>query len=73
MAEENPLWGRGRIYGELRSLGYDVHWQTGPYQTELRRLRNLLGFKSQIQPEVHTIKLSCLAWINASLFFCVRV
>jgi hypothetical protein len=28
MAESNPSWGYGRIYGELRKLGYDVHWQT---------------------------------------------
>jgi len=28
MAEENPNWGYGRINGELRKLGYDVHWQT---------------------------------------------
>jgi hypothetical protein len=24
----SPSWGYGRIYGELRKLGYDVHWQT---------------------------------------------
>ena len=28
MATENPIWGYGRIYGELRKLDYDVHWQT---------------------------------------------
>ena len=28
MAESNASWGYGRIYGELRKLGYDVHWQT---------------------------------------------
>ena len=28
MAAENPGWGYGRIYGELRKLDYDVHWQT---------------------------------------------
>jgi hypothetical protein len=28
MAEASPSWGYGRIYGELRKLGYDVHWQT---------------------------------------------
>ena len=28
MAAKNPSWGYGRIYGELRKLGYDVHWQT---------------------------------------------
>ncbi len=28
MAAESPGWGYGRIYGELRKLGYDVHWQT---------------------------------------------
>jgi hypothetical protein len=28
MAQENRGWGYGRIYGELKKLGYDVHWQT---------------------------------------------
>jgi transposase InsO family protein len=28
MAQENPHWGYGRVYGELKGLGYDVHWQT---------------------------------------------
>jgi transposase InsO family protein len=28
MVAENPQWGYGRIYGELKKLGYDVHWQT---------------------------------------------
>jgi len=28
MAEENPDWGYGRMYGELKKLGYKVHWQT---------------------------------------------
>jgi transposase InsO family protein len=28
MAQENGGWGYGRIYGELKKLGYDVHWQT---------------------------------------------
>ena len=28
MAQDNPSWGYGRIYGELKGLGYDVHWQT---------------------------------------------
>ena len=28
MAEENPGWGYGRIYGELKKLKYDVSWQT---------------------------------------------
>ena len=28
MAADSPGWGYGRIYGELRKLGYDVHWQT---------------------------------------------
>lgn len=28
MADENPDWGYGRMYGELRKLGYKVHWQT---------------------------------------------
>jgi len=28
MAAENPSWGYGRINGELKKLGYNVHWQT---------------------------------------------
>ena len=28
MAEQNPSWGYGRINGELKKLGYKVHWQT---------------------------------------------
>ena len=28
MAQENSGWGYGRINGELKKLGYDVHWQT---------------------------------------------
>jgi transposase InsO family protein len=28
MAAENPGGGYGRIYGELKKLSYDVHWQT---------------------------------------------
>jgi len=28
MAADNPGWGYGRIYGELKKLSYDVHWQT---------------------------------------------
>ncbi len=28
MAEDNPDWGYGRMYGELKKLGYKVHWQT---------------------------------------------
>ena len=28
MAQENGGWGYGRIYGELKKLGYDVHWQS---------------------------------------------
>ncbi len=28
MADENPDWGYGRMYGELKKLGYQVHWQT---------------------------------------------
>ena len=27
MAEDNPDWGYGRMYGELKKLGYKVHWQ----------------------------------------------
>ena len=25
MAKDNPSWGYGRMYGELKQLGYDVH------------------------------------------------
>jgi hypothetical protein len=28
MSEENPSWGYGRICGELRKLGFEIHWQT---------------------------------------------
>ena len=28
MAKQNPSWGYGRINGELKKLGYKVHWQT---------------------------------------------
>jgi hypothetical protein len=28
MSEENPSWGYGRICGELRKLGFAIHWQT---------------------------------------------
>jgi len=28
MAADNPGWGYGRIYGELKKLGNKVHWQT---------------------------------------------
>ena len=28
MAEQNPTWGYNRIHGELKGLGYQVHWQT---------------------------------------------
>jgi transposase InsO family protein len=28
MSQENAGWGYGRIYGELKKLGYKVHWQT---------------------------------------------
>jgi len=28
MAGENPSWGYGRIFGELKELGYKVSWQT---------------------------------------------
>ncbi len=28
MATDNVSWGYGRITGELKGLGYDVHWQT---------------------------------------------
>jgi hypothetical protein len=28
MATDNPSWGYGHITGELKGLGFDVHWQT---------------------------------------------
>jgi hypothetical protein len=48
MAEDNPLWGYGRIYGELRGLGYDVHWQT------VRRVMKDHGLLDDPDPEERT-------------------
>jgi len=28
MAADNQSWGYGRIHGDIKGLGYDVHWQT---------------------------------------------
>ena len=28
MCKENLSWGYGHIYGELKKLGFKVHWQT---------------------------------------------
>ena len=48
MAGENDTWGYGRIYGELRGLGYDVHWQT------VRRVMKDHGLLDDPDPEVKT-------------------
>ena len=48
MADENPSWGYGRIYGELRGLGYDVHWQT------VRRVMKDHGLLDDPDPEEKT-------------------
>ena len=48
MAAENEGWGYGRIYGELRGLGYDVHWQT------VRRVMKDHGLLDDPDPEAKT-------------------
>jgi len=48
MANENPSWGYGRIYGEIKGLGYDVHWQT------VRRAMKDLGLLDDPGPEEKT-------------------
>ena len=70
MADENPSWGYGRIYGELRSLGYDVHWQT------VRRVMKDHGLLDDPDPEQKTSWKTFLAshWesIAACDFFTVE-
>ena len=70
MADENPSWGYGRIYGELRSLGYDVHWQT------VRRVMKDHGLLDDPDPEHKTSWKTFLAshWesIAACDFFTVE-
>ncbi|MBS3735491.1 MAG: helix-turn-helix domain-containing protein, partial [Phycisphaerae bacterium] len=48
MAAENPGWGYGRMYGELKKLGYDVHWQT------VRRVMKDCGLLDDPSPEPQT-------------------
>jgi transposase InsO family protein len=48
MHRENPHWGYGRMYGELRNLGYDVHWQT------VRRVMKDHGLLDDPDPEPKT-------------------
>ena len=48
MARENDTWGYGRMYGELRGLGYDVHWQT------VRRVMKDHGLLDDPDPEEKT-------------------
>jgi len=48
MAEANPDWGYGRMYGELKKLGYKVHWQT------VRRVMKDLGLLDDPDPERKT-------------------
>ena len=48
MACENLDWGYGRIHGELRGLGYDVHWQT------VRRVMKDHGLLDDPDPEEKT-------------------
>ena len=45
MAESNSGWGYGRMYGELKKLGYDVHWQT------VRRVMKDHGLLDDPDPE----------------------
>jgi len=70
MAEENPSWGYGRIHGELRGLGYDVHWQT------VRRVMREHGLLDDPDPEEKTSWRTFLAshWesIAACDFFTVE-
>jgi hypothetical protein len=48
MAEDNPHWGYGRMYGELRKLGFKVHWQTvrcvGAFTENRRRQEKTTSF-----------------------------
>ena len=48
MAEENLDWGYSRIHGELRGLGYDIHWQT------VRRVMRDHGLLDDPDPEEKT-------------------
>jgi len=70
MADENPSWGYGRIYGELKGLGYDVHWQT------VRRVMKDHGLLDDPDPEQKTSWNTFLAshWesIAACDFFTVE-
>ncbi len=70
MAEENPGWGYGRMYGELKKLGYKVHWQT------VRRVMKDCGLLDDPDPEPKTSWKTFLAshWesIAACDFFTVE-
>jgi transposase InsO family protein len=48
MAKDNPNWGYGRMYGELKQLGYNVHWQT------VRRVMKDYGLLDDPDPEPKT-------------------
>ena len=70
MAEDNPDWGYGRMYGELKKLGYKVHWQT------VRRVMLDHGLLDDPDPEPKTSWKTFLAshWesIAACDFFTVE-
>ena len=69
MASENPDWGYGHIYGEIKGLGYDISWQT------VRRVmidHGLLDPDSPRGPSWKTFLQSHWDSIAASDFFCVE-
>lgn len=77
MAKDNPGWGYGRMHGELRKLGFDVHWQTvrrvmldlglldDPYQPPKQSWKTFLS--SHWESMAATDFFSVEAWTKAGL------